>query len=67
MKKIEDECVGCTDMGLYCIGSSCPNRNVARFYCDGCGDETTLYDYNGKELCQDCLLKNFEVIEGSEY
>ena len=63
MKEVQDECVGC---GLYCLGSSCPNRNVVRFYCDKCGDETTLYDYDGQELCADCLLEEFEIIEGSE-
>lgn len=66
MKKTENECVGCTNVGLYCLGSSCPNRNVIRFYCDKCGDETTLYNYYGEELCQECLLSEFEIVEGSE-
>ena len=66
MKKITNECVGCKSMGLYCLGNTCPNRNVVRFYCDRCGEETTLYDYDGEELCQDCLLKEFKVVEGSE-
>lgn len=65
MKKIVNECVGCTDIGLHCIGDSCPNRNVVRFYCDKCGAETTLYDYYGDELCADCLLEEFDVVEGS--
>lgn len=63
MKKIENECVCC---GLPCRGNSCPNRNVARFYCDKCGEETMLYDYDGKELCKDCLAKNFTIVEGSD-
>ena len=64
MKKIENECVGCTDLGLYCLGDSCPNRNVVRFYCDFCGDEDeTLYYYDGHEICADCLLKQFEIVE----
>ena len=63
MKKIENECVGC---GLPCLGDGCPNRNVARFYCDECEEEEKLYHYDGKELCEDCLLKNFEVVEGSD-
>lgn len=63
MRKTENECVGCD---THCLGSSCPNRNVVRFYCDRCGNETTLYDYYGEELCEDCLLKEFDMIEGSE-
>ena len=62
MIKIEDECVCC---GLPCLGSSCPNRNVKRYYCDECGEEVdTLYRYDdGTELCEDCLLEEFETVE----
>lgn len=66
MKRIENECVGCPPE-IGCFGSSCPNRNVVRFYCDDCGAEDMLYYYNDKELCSDCLLKEFETVEGSEY
>ena len=62
MKKIENECVGC---GLPCL-SSCKYRRVVRFYCDECGEEETLYHYDDSELCQECLIKKFEVVEGSE-
>ena len=63
MVTYEDECVGCpTEMG--CIGSVCPNRNVPHFYCDKCGDDVEkLYKYDGQEICEECLLKEFEVIE----
>lgn len=67
MKSIENECVGCRELGMYCLGSSCPNRKVVRFYCDKCESEATLYHYNDEELCQDCLLEQFEVVDGSEY
>ena len=67
MQKIKNECVGCSDMGMHCLGSSCPNRNVVHFYCDKCKKETTLYDYYGEELCEHCLLNEFNVIEGSEW
>ena len=66
MKKIENECVGCTDLGLHCLGGSCPNRNVVRFYCDKCDKEKKLYHFDDKELCVDCLLDELEVVEGSE-
>lgn len=67
MKKIENECVCCVGMSLHCLGHSCPNRNVVRFYCDRCDEETTLYYYDGEEICADCLLKEFNIVEGSEY
>ena len=65
MKSIENECVGCPpEMG--CMGSACPYQNVTRYYCDRCGEEDTLYEYYNEELCQECLLKEFKVVEGSE-
>lgn len=67
MRKLEDECVGCKDLGLHCFGDSCPNKDVPHFYCDECGDETTLYDTEYGELCADCLLEKFHKIDGSEW
>lgn len=64
MIKTENECVSC---GKPCLGTACPYMNVTRFYCDECGSEETLYDVDGDQLCLDCLLKNFEIIEGSNY
>ena len=66
MKKIENECVGCKILGLYCLGNSCPYQNVVRFYCDRCGYEKTLRHYNDEQICEDCLLKEFEIVEGSD-
>lgn len=64
MKRIENECVDC---GLPCLGDSCPNRNVTRYYCDHCGSEEKLYHYDNNELCEECLLKQFEVVEGTDW
>lgn len=61
MKKIENECVGCPpEMG--CLGSSCPNLNVVRYYCDECREEAKLYHYDGQELCIDCIEKSLEEV-----
>ena len=60
MKEITNECVGCD---LPCMGSSCPNRNVVRLYCDKCKEEAVLYDYNGQELCIDCIEKTLDKVE----
>ena len=49
---------------ILCMGSACPNRNVKHLYCDKCGDDVEkLYKYDGQEICEECLLKEFEVIE----
>lgn len=64
MKKTENECVGC---GLPCMGSSCPNWKVTRFYCDHCKEEAKLYEFDGKELCIDCIEKRLTVVDGSDY
>lgn len=64
MIKLEDECVSC---GLPCIGSACPYRSVPHFYCDKCGDESTLYEFEGKQLCIDCIIDRLDVVEGSDY
>jgi hypothetical protein len=58
MEKTFNECVGCKDVGSPCRGSTCPNRNVKRHFCDVCGEELTdIYDYDGQELCEEHLLE----------
>lgn len=60
MKRRENECCDC---GLPCMGSSCPNRNVLRLYCDKCGHEVSdLYEHDGEELCEDCLEKEVHAV-----
>lgn len=76
MTRIENDCVDC---GLPCMGNSCPNRNVLHCYCDMCKNEAyPLYKYYKEitdksykgydclELCEECLLSQFEIVEGSE-
>lgn len=61
MIKYENECVDC---GLPCLGSSCPNRNVKRIYCDKCGDEAEhIYYFDDQELCIDCIEEMLEEVE----
>lgn len=62
MIRYEDDCVGCKDLGLYCLGLTCPNRNVPHYYCDECGYEETLYNTDFGELCADCLLSKFPKV-----
>lgn len=66
MLRVENECVGCPpEMG--CLGSSCPYMNVERWYCDECDEEGQLYEYDGQELCVDCIAKRLEKVEGCNY
>lgn len=59
MRKEENDCVGC---GLPCIGSACGYAHAVHYYCDGCGNEDTLYiSPDGRELCADCVRKEFGV------
>lgn len=60
----ENRCQGC-DAALYpCTGDICELRHCRVLYCDKCKNEADkLYDYGGEELCEECLLKEFEVIE----
>lgn len=59
MKKTENDCVDC---GLPCIGYYCPYRNVTHFYCDDCGEEEQLYEFDGEELCIDCIEKRLKKV-----
>lgn len=65
LKVIEDQCVGCHDE-LGCIGDSCKYKNVECFYCDNCSDQTTLYEFEGRQLCIECIKKLLPLVEGSE-
>ena len=61
MIRIENDCVGCPpEMG--CLGDGCPYRNVPYYYCDECGENETLYHFDGEELCIDCIKKRLEEV-----
>lgn len=68
-REITNECVGCTSLGLHCMGSTCVNRNVIRYYCDKCGEEfepEALYVTDDEELCDECLLNTYETVAQKE-
>ena len=66
MREIVNECCNCAVPGYPCLGPSCPRRSVEHFKCDKCGAEATLYEIDGKELCAECLLEEFPIVEGSD-
>ena len=53
MKRIENHCVGCPT----CI--NCGLKEVEVYYCDHCKEEIDgdVYESEGEELCESCLLK----------
>lgn len=57
--KSENECLNC---GLQCSGHYCPNYSVSHYYCDNCTEETQLYEYEGMELCLNCIEKKLDKI-----
>lgn len=59
MQNTENDCVGCE---LPCMGGGCPLLHVTHFYCDECMEETELYDFDGEELCIDCIIKRLHKI-----
>lgn len=64
MLSYENDCVDC---GLPCLHSSCRYWRVPHFYCDKCGDETDkLYEYDGQELCEECVLSVLPVVRTEE-
>lgn len=64
MVKYENDCVGCATDSFPCQGDGCPYRHSKHLYCDECGEDVDLlYDVDGAELCEDCLLEHFPTIE----
>lgn len=66
MRIFVNECCDCATPGYPCMGSACPRRRVEHFHCDKCKTEAKLYEYDGKELCEECLLEEFPIVEGSD-
>lgn len=60
-----NDCCGCAVPGYPCMGDSCPRRHTIVYECDGCNCECDiLYDYDGNQLCEDCLLEVVPKIGG---
>ena len=53
---------GCIDCGLPCM-LFCPLRDDSYIYTsDNCGAETQLYEWEGQELCLECVEQSLEKI-----
>lgn len=62
MRKFQHECCDCATGTYPCLGNSCPFGSI-HFYCDECGEEDELYEYNGRELCADCILSKLNRVD----
>lgn len=62
MVRYENECCDCATPGYPCLGDSCSNRNVPHFYCDECGMERKLYEFEDEELCIGCIENRLEPV-----
>jgi hypothetical protein len=69
MRKIIKDCVGCTSMGLPCMGSAC-NVGYTEYFCDRCEnefepEELFVNDYD-EELCDKCFLSDYKTVKELE-
>ena len=56
MLVIEDRCCDCAAGGYPCLGNSCELRHVKVHYCDRCECGGDIYEFDGEELCKDCII-----------
>lgn len=64
MRVLENDCVSCPP-DLPCIGKNCRYQNIEVYYCDDCGEQKILYEFDGEQLCIDCIAKRLDKVEGS--
>lgn len=62
MVKYENECVGCNTILDGCLGSACQYKHVPHFYCDDCNEEDDLYEFDGEQLCIECIKKRLDKV-----
>jgi hypothetical protein len=61
-KRMKIKVNNCVDCGLPCM-LFCPLRDDSwEWHCDECGEETKLYEWEGQELCLDCIEKKLDPI-----
>ena len=64
MVREANNCCGCATPAYPCLGDSCPLRHTKVLICDKCKSEVDrLYEYGDRQLCEECLLKQFTTIE----
>lgn len=59
MIEYENDCVDC---GLPCF-DSCPYKNSPHYYCDCCGNEDTIYEFENEQLCINCIVDRLKKVK----
>ena len=61
MIEVRNDCVGCE----YCV--HCGQDHAHYMICDSCGEVVdALWEYEGEQLCEACLLKSVPSVEIGE-
>lgn len=66
MIRYENQCCDCNAALYPCIGEMCSRRHVKIYECDNCSEEVEaeeLYNFDGEQLCIDCIRERLEVVE----
>lgn len=64
MVTTRNECCDCAVPAYPCLGNDCPHKNQKVYICDECKEEPyDLYEFDGQELCIDCIKKRLKVVE----
>ena len=66
MIRYENQCCDCAVPAYPCLGASCHRRHVKIYECDNCNEEVDageLYEFDGEQLCIDCIKERLEVVE----
>lgn len=66
MIRYENQCCDCATTGYPCLGTTCPCRHVKIYECDNCNEEVDdgeLYEFEGEQLCIDCIKERLNVVE----
>ena len=59
----ENDCCGCATGAYPCLGDSYSLRHAAHYYCDECGWETSIYEFDEQELCIRCIEQRLRKIK----
>ena len=60
MRVKDNACYGCPE----CVNCG-RNRDYYYHECDQCGSTEQLYEFEGEELCVECILERLDKVEGS--
>lgn len=62
MKQTTDSCVGCTSLGMSCLGSACRNSVTEVIICDKCKENNALYNIDDTDYCEECIEEELDNI-----